>query len=834
MIKLNKKDWLNLLLIFIVFFLILLFINNSFYFNGSIVDFSSQHVSLPEYFRNLFYETKDLFPDFALNIGNGQNIYNFSYYGLLSPVILVSYFVPFINMTTYIIGSTIILIFISCILLYSWLKSKGYSSTICFICTLIFALASPITYHSHRHIMFISYMPFLFLALYGVDSYISKHKKSLLIISVFLMIMTSYYYSVCGIVVIFIYYVYLYLKNNKLSINRTLKDILSFVYPVFIGVLLSCIVIVPTFYCIMHNRAGVSSSISLLDLINPTPNLVYILYGAYGLGLSALSIISIINLIISKKKYNIFLGIILLLIICFPFINYILNAGMYIDSKILIPFLPLVILSVAHLLKEVFNKEVNYKYLILINILLILLSLFNKHEFALILTLTFVVDSFTFYITSLIYNKTNNKYYIIIPLTILVVSISILVSKTDDLVKYSKYKQSFKYESSIKYISNNDTSFYRINNYYDLNKIYSSNHYASSVYSSTSNMLYNKFYYDVMGNNVPSRNRTITKASSNIIFNTINSNKYLISKEKKEILGYTLYSYVNNMYIYINNSVFSLGYSMSNTINEKEFLSLDFPHRNEAVLKSIVTNKNTNYKDVSLIEDYIIKDNISYNNSFITKKESKYIIDAKEDISFNILLDKPLIDKVLFISFDILNNMDCSNNEAEIRINDISNKLTCKQWKYHNNNFNFKYVLSSNMSSLNIKIKKGLYVVDNINSYIMDYNYVKEAKGKVDQAYIDNSKTKGDKIVGNIKVREDGVFATTIPYDKGFHILLDGNKINYYKVNTAFVGFDINKGEHNIEIKYSSPYKKVGILLSVTGLILFIVSFIKDKRLKSL
>ena len=33
-----------------------------------------------------------------MNLGGGQNIYNFAYYGLYNPVILLSYALPFVKM----------------------------------------------------------------------------------------------------------------------------------------------------------------------------------------------------------------------------------------------------------------------------------------------------------------------------------------------------------------------------------------------------------------------------------------------------------------------------------------------------------------------------------------------------------------------------------------------------------------------------------------------------------------------------------------------------------------------------------------------------------------
>ena len=198
------KDIINILILFSVFFIVYFFITKSEFIYGSMKDWNSQHWVFPEYFRNLFYETHDLFPDFAFNLGSGQNIYNFSYYGLLSPIILFSYLLPFVAMRDYIIVSTIFMLLLSVVLIYFFIKKK-HNSSIAFICGFIFLMATPLIFHSHRHIMFMNYMPFLIMGYYGVDRYFDKNKPLLLTISVFLMIMTSYFYSVSGKVSIKLY-----------------------------------------------------------------------------------------------------------------------------------------------------------------------------------------------------------------------------------------------------------------------------------------------------------------------------------------------------------------------------------------------------------------------------------------------------------------------------------------------------------------------------------------------------------------------------------------------------------------------------------------------------
>ena len=76
---------------------------------GAQTDWSNQHFAIPEYFRTRFYATGNLFPNFAMQLGSGQNIFNFAYYGLYSPVILLSFAFPWLSMATYLQISNILL-----------------------------------------------------------------------------------------------------------------------------------------------------------------------------------------------------------------------------------------------------------------------------------------------------------------------------------------------------------------------------------------------------------------------------------------------------------------------------------------------------------------------------------------------------------------------------------------------------------------------------------------------------------------------------------------------------------------------------------------------------
>ena len=107
---------------------------------ASDVDWLNQHSVFPEYFRKLFYKTGKLIPSFASNIGGGQNIYNFSYYGFLSPLILPSYLLPFVGMEQYLMAISILCVLASVILLYHWMRSRGFDGKISAFLAMIYLL----------------------------------------------------------------------------------------------------------------------------------------------------------------------------------------------------------------------------------------------------------------------------------------------------------------------------------------------------------------------------------------------------------------------------------------------------------------------------------------------------------------------------------------------------------------------------------------------------------------------------------------------------------------------------------------------------------------------
>ena len=222
----KKRTSNYLMIILLSLFITLILVGNN-HFYGSKIDWINQHTVIPNLFRNLFYETKSFIPNYIFHLGAGQNIFNYSYYGLMSPIILISYLLPFIKMEIFIATASIILYTVTGILLYEFLNKHNISKKMSLLSAMAFQTVAPITFQFHHHIMFVWYLPFLIMALYGVEEYLNKKKSFLLITSILLIILTNYYYSVPSLMIIVIYGIYKLISKKEISFSTFAVDCLK-------------------------------------------------------------------------------------------------------------------------------------------------------------------------------------------------------------------------------------------------------------------------------------------------------------------------------------------------------------------------------------------------------------------------------------------------------------------------------------------------------------------------------------------------------------------------------------------------------------------------------
>lgn len=80
---------------------------------------------------------------------------------------------------------------------------------------------------------------------------------------------------------------------------------------------------------------------------------------------------------------------------------------------------------------------------------------------------------------------------------------------------------------------------------------------------------------------------------------------------------------------------------------------------------------------------------------------------------------------------------------------------------------------------------------------------------------------------GKVNAENKGILQFSTMYDKGWKVYVDGEKVDTMKVNKYFLGIEIDEGEHEVILKYRTPYLFLGLGISILGIIAFWVICIK-------
>ncbi|MDR3152270.1 MAG: YfhO family protein, partial [Bifidobacteriaceae bacterium] len=339
-----KRDWLKFFLVEILSLATMVFLIlytdslNSVYATTS--DILLQHIPLADNLRQLFYQTHQLIPQFIPNLGGGQNAFYLTYHGLANPLIILTYFLPFLNMYHCWLLIMTLVILATVGLSYWWFRLR-FSSNYSLIGALLTLLTTPLLLHTHYHYMFIDYIPWLLLALIGVDKALYKHKYILLIISLTLISLTSYYYLPTCILAIGIYSTFVYFEKNDLKINikQLGKDISRILISLLLGILLAAFSLLPTAFTIIQSSAGRQYNINLIELLIPNFNITS---NGYSINISILALIIITTLIFSKSKKYFITTTLFLISVLFPIFEiFASTSSTGLPIKALIPLLPI-------------------------------------------------------------------------------------------------------------------------------------------------------------------------------------------------------------------------------------------------------------------------------------------------------------------------------------------------------------------------------------------------------------------------------------------------------------------------------------------------------------
>jgi uncharacterized membrane protein YfhO len=805
---------------------------------GAKVDWLSQHSVLPDYFRQQFYATGKLFPEFAANLGGGQNIYHFAYYGLYSPLILPSYLLPFVKMSDYIMAVSITGLIASVLLFYYWLKSRKTDTGTAFILSLMFLLAGPMIGQYSGQIMFVDYMPFLCLALIGVDRYFEQEKSGLFTVSVFLMIMTSFYFSIGGMLSLVLYGLHRYFEQregNRVTVRSFLRDGLCFVRSMILAVLMSGFFLVPTALALTGGRSK-EQNISFASFFIPQITVERFAYSIYGIGLTTLVITVLLTGLLYRKVYEKVLTYGCVIVLVIPVFAYLLNGGLYIRDKVFIPFLPLLCYLISIYLEKCRKRELSFiagivPYIITTIFVYIARNQFVSKGIGESIWKVLLAESILFLICYVLYcamkryHKEKKEILMLALPSVICLAVTMNTfyqMKPDRYVSRKLYRDvtGEQNRQAIKEALKDDAGYYRTEqmgsddeNAADLNRIWDVDQNITSIYSSAYNPDYQTFRQKTFGLEEPFRNGMMQSVSKNPVFQRMMGVRYIVSDS--DVPGYTLVKKCGTTGIYQNKDAAPVMYATDRVMTEEEYKKLAFPYNQTAFLEYAVVGEHTESSDQNIMTAYAPVSLKMDNNRTTGGAEQKTMQQEGKK-------------QILFLRFRVDNAHP--NKDVAVWINGIRNKLSAKDHVYYNENKIFTYAvpLKDGEDNISVTFGKGKYRLRHVQAYLGSLPERSELLYQ-SEIQVDKKQTEDNVIQGTIRVKKDGWFITSIPYDKHFKIYIDGKETEIQKVNTAFLGCKIESGNHELKIIYHAP-GTTGKVLSLIGIAGFVLVLVQEKR----
>lgn len=760
----TQKDKRYLCIITTVIILLIGFLTSTYIF-GNKIDWYSQHVVIADALRHAIRSEGTLLPTYLKQLMGGGNIYHFSYYGYLRPDILIGAMLINVKMQTIIILYSIAMLILTVIGCYLFLRKNCEDENICLFVSLLIML-STIIYHSHKQLMFVNYLPFLFFALISIDK---RHYTSFTIWGS-LIVLHSYYYSIGCFIILFIYMLYKHKEDYKKLI---------FSYSVI--VMLTAVLTIPTLFVILGNGKGCQGP-SLFKLFIPSLNLKGLLYSEYGCGLTYFSYIMLVLALSDSKLKK--LSLVCLVSFFCPLVWLFMNGLLYARSKILIVFLPLVAYIICQMLMKIKQEEIKFNVPTIL--LLIIPIFFMKHpQYALI----------DFLLCLLILLERKKKLFI----AYLIVPLIVISSINNPTTFY----QNAKYSNSINKIVKRN----KIHTLSDTitrqntNETYGNTINRMSGYTSTNNKYYNTFLYDTLQIPIPTNNRVAQSDTNNIFYLKLLGIDSLISKRRAPS-DYVLKDKIKKVKLYQSQAVLPSAYATNSTISEEQFDKIKYPYNLDTLVNNAVVDKGNSH----------------YQSKFSTQKLSDtYHIQKAIKKELNVDTSQ----KVMVLEFDVKNNEP--EKDISISINGTKNKLPSITNPYYHPHTHFTYVFT-NTNKLKIKASKGNYIVKNIKVSTCPLSALNT---QVDALQVMPSK---DVLKGKITVKKDGYFITHIPYESGYKLYVDNKQVKIERVNKAFIGCRIKKGHHTIRITFLPPGYYYACIITFIGFLFLIWLWIYERR----
>ncbi len=690
------------------------------------------------------------------------------------------------------------------------------------------------------NIMWLDGMVFLPLIMYGINKIIEEQKPNVYIISLTTMLFANYFigYMICIFSVLYFLGVFWYKHNLKLK-NIVRKFVMFGLSSLLAGGLIA-FVLLPLFHSlasisatggtfpeaatsfsisdyVFNHFTGVSRTVFASDIL-PLPN-VYA---------GMLTLVCILLLFINKK-INWRFKLMSLVSILFFFLSFNITTIDYVWHAFHVPndlpwrysFLYVFVLITIGYYAFSKIKDLNVlKISISFGIIFILVLLASKLGFEnlsdnkIITCLIFLI---IYYVITIIfkYNKTSKKIinvvFMIFIMAECIIGIDTNWEIDHDIKTFMKDKTP--YQNLVNDIRKDDNGLYRIEktDYLTLNDGAWYDYYGMSTFTSMAYEDVAKFQrmIGMPGNDI---NSYYYRYYGTPIYNTMFNIKYLMGDYTKNDYYVPIDSNeTHNVMAYKYSS--SIAYAVNNELKDWQLYSYK-PFLNQSNFVTLSTGVNNVFESVSVVD---VSGGKILEGSFYTNSngEFNYELEAgKKELSLT-LDNKDRKNVYLYIG---------GGNVQSFEVNDSYYSLTSDEYYVFDTD-----KIDADYIDVKINFEESSNGVINFYAYTINDDAFKKFYNRISEGTLNVTKYSDTLIEGDINASSDKMVFSTIAYDDGWSVYVDGKKVKTKKIAKSYIGFDIKKGEHDIKFVYYPKGMKEGLIISIISLVILITyNIVKD------
>lgn len=824
-----------------------------------VLDLNGQYVYFFEELRSMVYEGRSLLYSFGRTLG-GEFMGIYAYY-LASPLSYIVCLFPKKNICEAIYFILVLKAGLcgASMAFYLYKTKKAVMSRILAFSTM-YALCSYAVVQAHNT-MWIDELYWLPLLVLGIESLIKKGKYKLYVVSLSMCLLTNYYigYMMCIFTVLYFIYYYFSRKDNNYMDEKYhfIKTVSRAILFTVIGIGIAAVIILCAYYSLQFGKNTFSETkftfefknnfIDLFrkffadsyDSVEPD-GLPFLYCGTITLLLAPIYFMSS-KIKAREKIWSGILIFVLIMSFMIPAVDIVWHGFQkpnwlnFRYSFILCFFLVSIAYKAFGNLHDISMKAV-FGIASAYSIILLIIQLQDYDNFGSIaivinLVLVFAAVAMLYYVKHGL-TRTCSTVLLIFTCIELFGNALLNIYYLDDQVVYGKrnayvnYME--KYSDSVDYIKSYDgTEFFRMekSSYKKSNDPMALGFYGISNSTSTLNKpvinLLNKMGY-------ASKSHWTRYFGGTPVSDALLGIKYVIYQEEQPNYPYDLIytDEQNGLYTYMNPYALSLAYCTSEKIAD---YNMDSDVSAFVVLNKMISKMLGSKTTIEVFKPIDYTTTTSNCSMGMASGHSKYSpASSSSNASITYHFTAPN-DSVIYYFFPTNYPREC-----KVTLNgEEFDKLFTKDKTSINNIGSFK---EGEEISLNLKLEDdNLYIKNGAPTYFyyLDMEILTEVMAELQNNQLNITQFESTNIIGNVNVTEEkSLLFTTIPYDEGWHVTVDGVKAEITKTCDSLLAVPLGEGEHEIEFVYMPDCFVYGIIITIISLLIFIGICIADYLIK--